>query len=239
MVGLSALIPYLGNFILDAAVRTLVISLLFGATVYYTNASPQLNATLDGLLGPHRHPPAPVVPAPPDAPRTGGNHAFTEPRDYRHQPDPIRHASRSSYMRLIAPVSSSAPCPILASSVPPRPSASAGQPVPKRATRKWLYLSKKGKSSKGKDPDKRPLRKCGGPSLFQYLRLPRPGRRRVQQRLIGRQRPHVLDGTPRSQHRHDRLARSREKVDAECVDIPSPSAALNEIFQPDWVFEAL
>ena len=50
MVGLSALIPYLGNFILDAAVRTLVISLLFGATVYYTNASPQLNATLDGLL---------------------------------------------------------------------------------------------------------------------------------------------------------------------------------------------
>ena len=50
MVGLSALIPYLGNFILDAAVRTLVISLLFGATVYYTNASPQLNATLDSLL---------------------------------------------------------------------------------------------------------------------------------------------------------------------------------------------
>ena len=125
-------------------------------------------------------------------------------------------------MRLIAPVSSSAPCPILASSVPPRPSASAGQPVPKRATRKWLYLSKKGKSSKGKDPDKKALRKCGGPSLFQYLRLPRPGRRRVQQRLIGRQRPHVLDGTPRSQHRHDRLARSREKVDAECVDIPLP-----------------
>ena len=27
-----------------------VISLLFGPTVYYTNASPQLNATLDGLL---------------------------------------------------------------------------------------------------------------------------------------------------------------------------------------------
>ena len=173
MVGLSALIPYLGNFILDAAVRTLVISLLFGATVYYTNASPQLNATPRRPARPYRHPPAPVVPRPPDAPRTGGNHAFTKPRDYRHQPDPIRHASRSSYMRLIAPVSSSAPCPILASSVPR--DRVLQQVTGSEASDPQMALPfQKGKSSKGKDPDKKALRKCGRAFLVSIPALTSP-----------------------------------------------------------------
>lgn len=50
MIGLSTVIPYLGNFILDAAVRTLVISVIFGGVIYYSHTSQQLNETIDELL---------------------------------------------------------------------------------------------------------------------------------------------------------------------------------------------
>ena len=43
-------IPYLGNFFLDAAVRTLIITLIFGGVIYYSHTSQQLNDTIDELL---------------------------------------------------------------------------------------------------------------------------------------------------------------------------------------------
>lgn len=50
VVGVSALIPSLGNFIVDGTIRTLVISLLYGTTVYWFKLSPELNRTWNDSL---------------------------------------------------------------------------------------------------------------------------------------------------------------------------------------------
>ena len=45
-IAVSALIPALGNFIVDGVVRTTLIALIFGAAVYFSRLSPEINRTL-------------------------------------------------------------------------------------------------------------------------------------------------------------------------------------------------
>lgn len=46
----SELLPCLGNFFLDVSVRTLLVSLIFGISVYYIRISPDLNQMADNFL---------------------------------------------------------------------------------------------------------------------------------------------------------------------------------------------
>ena len=46
-IAISALIPTMGHFIIDAIVRTLIISAVFGIPIYLSGISPTLNATIE------------------------------------------------------------------------------------------------------------------------------------------------------------------------------------------------
>ena len=49
-IGISYAVPYLGNFFLDAGVRTLIVSAIFCAAVYLMKISPDLNRTADNMI---------------------------------------------------------------------------------------------------------------------------------------------------------------------------------------------
>ncbi len=46
-IGVSALIPTMGHFILDAVIRTLIITAVFGIPIYLSGISPTLNTTIE------------------------------------------------------------------------------------------------------------------------------------------------------------------------------------------------
>ena len=46
-IGVSSLIPTMGHFILDAVIRTLIITAVFGIPIYLSGISPTLNTTIE------------------------------------------------------------------------------------------------------------------------------------------------------------------------------------------------
>lgn len=47
---ISELMPYFGNFFLDVSIRTLIVSMIFGISVYYIKVSPDFNQIIDNFF---------------------------------------------------------------------------------------------------------------------------------------------------------------------------------------------